>query len=143
MADGVAKVQLHPFAPVKFVGNDHVALMLHAPGNDSIPVKRKPLFHEMGKQLRIVKNAVLDDLRAAVPENILRQGVQHVNITQHQPRLTECAYQILPGRQVNGGFAAHGGIYRGQKGSGDLDIGNAPEIGGSHKAGHIANHTAA
>ena len=36
-----------------------------------------------------------------------RQGGQHVDVGQHQPRLVESADQVLAARGVDGGLAAH------------------------------------
>ena len=75
MTDGVPQIQLHPGTGVKFVLHDHVPLQFHAAGDDRFPVKGKPLFFQMGKQLWVVQHAVLDNLGAAVSENVRGEGI--------------------------------------------------------------------
>ena len=89
MADGVAKIQLHPGTGVEFVLHDHIPLQLYASGDDRFPVKIQAFFFQMGEKLGVVKNAILDDLGAAVPEDIHRKGVQGVGVADDKTGLPE------------------------------------------------------
>ena len=82
----------------------------------------------MGEQLRVVQHAVLDDLGAAVPENVKGEGIQGIRVAQHQTWLAERPGKVLPGGKIDGGFAAHGGIHGGKQGRGNLNEADAPEV---------------
>ena len=142
MADGVPQVQLHAKPCVKFVSHHHIPFQLHAAGDDLFPVKVQTFFLQMGKEVRIIENTILDDLGTAVPENLPGQGVQGVNVAQHQTGLAEGACQVFPGGKVNGSLAAYRGIHRRQQGGGDLDEADAPQEAGSSKACQISHHAA-
>ena len=73
VSDGVSQIQLHTGTGVKFVLHDHIPLQFHAPGNDMLPVKADSGCFQLCEQIGVIQNAVFDDLRAAVPEDILRK----------------------------------------------------------------------
>ena len=58
-------------------------------------------------------------------------------------RVMKCADQILPRAQVNGGFAADGGVHLRQYGGGNLNQVDAPHVERCHEAGDVAHHAAA
>ena len=97
----------------------------------------------MGEQLRVVQHAVLDDLGAAVLENVKREGIQGIRVAQHQTWLAERPGEVLPGGKIDGGFAAHRGIHGGKQGRGNLNEVDAPQIACGGEARQIAHHAAA
>ena len=97
----------------------------------------------MGEQLRVVQHAVLDDLGAAVPENVNGEGIQGIRVAQHQTWLAERPGEVLPGGEINGGFAAHGGIHGGKQGRGNLNEADAPKVACGGESRQITHHAAA
>ena len=97
----------------------------------------------MGEQLRVVQHAVLDDLGAAVPENVKGEGIQGIRVAQHQTWLAERPGEVLPGGEINGCFAAHGGIHGGKQSRGNLNEADASQIACGGEACQIAHHAAA
>ena len=75
VAHRVAKIQLHAAAGVEFVLSYHIPFQFHTTGDDSFTVKGKAMLLQVSKELRIVQYAVLDNLCAAIPENIRRSRV--------------------------------------------------------------------
>src|SRR5699024_233195 len=65
------------------------------------------------------------------------QGAQAVCVADHRRGLAEGPGQIFSGGQVYGGFTAHGGVHRGQKRGGQLDVPDAPEVHGGCKARQV------
>ena len=143
MTKSVAQIELHPAAGVFFIFHDHIPFQCHTPGNDSFPVKVQAGSFQLGEQFRVIQYAVFDDLCTAVPENVLRKGVQGVQIAQDQTGLVECPCQILTGGKVDGSFSTHGGINRCQQGGGNLNEPDAPEVAGGGETRQITHHTAA
>ena len=97
----------------------------------------------MGEQLRVVQHAVLDDLGAAVPENVKGEGIQGIRVAQHKTWLAERPGEVLPGGKINGCFAAHGGIHGGKQGRGNLNEADAPQVACGGETRQIAHHAAA
>ena len=97
----------------------------------------------MVKKLRIVKHTVLDHFRTSCAENLIGKGVQGINVAEDKTGLPECAAEIFPCVQINGGFSSNGRIYRSQQGCGYLHIGDTPQVGCGGKAGEIAHNTTA
>ena len=69
--------------------------------------------------------------------------MQGVDVAQNKGRLAEGTGKILSGRQIDGGFSTYGGVHSRQKGSGNLNKSDAPQVGGCGKAGQISHHAAA
>ena len=139
----MAQIQLHPGAGVKLVFGNNILLQSHTLCDHVFPMEVQPVFFQMSKQLRIIQYAVLDHFGASVTKYVVRKRIQRVNITQYQTGLVKRAGQIFAGRQINGCFTAHGGIYGRKKGCRDLNIGDTPQIGGCGKASQIADDAAA
>ncbi len=95
------------------------------------------------KQLRAEENRRLDDLGAACPVFGIRQGFQQRRVAQHQSGLVKAAGLILAAVQIHGGFTAYGGVHHGQQGGGDLNVSDAPLIGGGGETGQIPYNAAA
>ena len=91
----------------------------------------------------VLNAAVLDDLRHAVGEHAVGEGLQHLRVHEDQLGLPEGPGQVLPGPQVHRHLATHGGVHLGQQGGGDLDEIHPPQDGGGRKASQIAYHAAA
>ena len=98
---------------------------------------------EIVKERRVPQNGVLDDLRAAIPEDLLRQRRQAVRVAEHEPGLIERPGQVFPRRQIDGCLAADGRVDHGEQRRRDLDEADAAQIGRGGKARQIARHAAA
>ena len=143
VTEGVSQIQKLAAAAVKLVGIDGVALHLHAAGDDLFQLLFNRGLAQRGEESGIAQETVLDDLGAAVAKDGIGQRGEGIGVAPHQRRLVERAHQIFAHGQVHGGLAAYGGVHRGQKGGGNLDIADAALIGGGGKACQITHHTAA
>ena len=92
---------------------------------------------------RIVDQPVLRDLGIARQQLAPGQGVEHLGVGQHQPRLVEGADQVLAMARVDAGLAADRGIDLRQQGGRHLDEVDAAQQRRGGKAGEIADHAAA
>ena len=143
VAYGVAQVQLHTFSGVEFVLHDHIPLQLHAPGDDGFPGEVGAGGFKPSEEGMIIENGVFDDLGAAVPEGVFRQGAEGIGIAKDQAGLAEGAHQVFPCGEIDGSLAAYGGIHSCQQSGRHLDKADAPEVGGGGEASQVTNHAAA
>ena len=143
VADGVAQIQQGALTAVEFIVLHHVPLHAHAGGNDRLKLLPDGGGFQLLKQLRAEQNRRFDDLGAACPVFGIRQGFQQRRVAQHQSGLVKAAGLILAAVQIHGGFTAYGGVHHGQQGGGDLNVSDAPLIGGGGETGQIPYNTAA
>ena len=143
MAEGVAEIQKLPLSAVKFILRDDIALHPHARFDDMLQLRMRRRVFQFIEKRRVSEYRVFDDLRAPVAENFVRQGIQTVRVAEHEPRLIKRPGQIFSGGQIDGRFAADGGIDHGQQCRRNLDKPDPAQIGGGRKACQIAYHAAA
>ena len=98
MTKGMPKIQKHPKSTVKFILGDHIPFQLHAPADHFFSGKVQSGLRQQSKQLRGEENGIFDNLGTAVPEDILRQCMQGVDVAQNKDRLAEGTGKILSGR---------------------------------------------
>ena len=139
----MAQVQQLPPPGVELVALHHVALHLHAAGDDRLQLIPDVHLLQAAQQIAVAQHAVLDDLGAAVGEHGIGQTFDGFRVAEHQPRLVERAAEVLARGQVDGGLATDGGIHAGQQRGGHLNQAHAPQIGGCGEAGEVAHHAAA
>ena len=101
------------------------------------------LIFEQAEEFRAQDHPVLDDLGYAGQELAPRQGLECLHVDDHQPRLIECADQILSGWMVDRGLSAHAGIDLGEQAGRDLDERHPAAERGRGEAGQVADHSAA
>ena len=143
MAEGMAEIQKLPLSAVKFILRNNIALHPHARFDDMLQLRMRRRAVQLLEKRRVSKHRVFDDLRAAVAENFVRQGIQTVRVAEHEPRLIKRPGQIFPGGQIDGRLAADGGIDHGQQRRRDLDKPDPTQIGGGRKARQITHYAAA
>src|SRR6185369_5505882 len=96
-----------------------------------------------GEEIAVQNRAVLDDLAQPAQVLPLRQGVQGGDVDQDRARLVEGADQVFSLGMVDAGLSTYAGVDLGQKRGGNLDEGDAAQVTGGGKAGHVADHAAA
>ena len=95
------------------------------------------------KQRSVIDAGVFDDFRHAVAENFIRERGERVKIAQHRNWLIKAAHKVFALGNINGCFAADGGIRLRQQGGGNLHIVDAAQIRGSRKARQVTDNAAA
>ena len=95
------------------------------------------------EQRRVGDRPVLDDFGQPGAEFARRQGVQRVEVADHQPRLVERADHVLAQRMVDAGLAADRRIDLREQGRRHLDERHAAHVAGRRKTRHVADHAAA
>ena len=143
MADGMAKVQAGALALLVLIVFHHV--LLHAQGtvDDALNVFFGVFTLKQGKQLRVSNQTRLDGPRQAVDKVAAGQRCQGIKIHQHHLGLPESANNVFGFAQVNGGFAANGGIDLGKGGGGAVDKINAAHIRCRAEPAQIPHNAAA
>ena len=81
MAYGVAKIQQPPLSSVELISGHHIPLHFHAALDHIGFVKILAVLFQITEEISIEENGVLDDLSAAIPENLLGESVQCVRVT--------------------------------------------------------------
>ena len=108
------------------------------------PAPPAPFASSQSKKAGVAQQAVLDAPRRSRRRiSRSRQGRQHVEVGQHQPRLVEGADQVLAARRVDGGLAADRGVDLGQQRGRDLHEVDAALVDRRREAGEVADHPAA
>ena len=149
VADGVAEVQDGPQAALGFVLPNDFSLDLAAAGDDRrqgthvATEQFGQLTLQLLEQPRIVDDAVFDHLREASLELAHGQRDKRMQVAQHQPRLVECADEILARLEVQADFAAHGAVHLRQERGGHLHERQAPQVSGRHETRQVAHYAAA
>ena len=143
VTEGVAEVQLLPRPGVKLVRDHRAALILHAGGDDGLQLvpHRRPA--QRVKKRGVVEHPVFDDLAAAAAVFALRERGERVDVAEDETRLVKAARLIFPGRQVDGGLAADGGVHRGEQRCRHLNEADAALISRRGKARKVAHDAAA
>ena len=95
------------------------------------------------EQCGVVDDAVFDDFGEAGAELARGQRSQRVEIAQDESRLIKRTDEIFAGFQVHAHFSADRTVHLRKQGGGYLHEGNAAQISGGHKAGEIADDSAA
>jgi hypothetical protein len=98
---------------------------------------------EPAKKWLVADHAVFHNLREAAPQFPQRQRGQRFDVRHHAPRLPEAAHEVFAGREIDAGFPANRAVDLGHEGGRDLPDRQAPHVGCRHKAGQIADDTAA
>ena len=143
MADGVAQVQELAAAGVKFILLHQVALVGDAAGHHFLRVLSEVPLGQGVQQVGVPDHAVLDDLGAAVREDVGGQGRPGIQVAQDGLGLVKGPGQVLAVFQVNGGLAPHGGIHRRQQRRGQLKERDPPQIGRGSKPRQVPDDPAA
>ena len=147
MGEGVAEVQEHPLTGIELVSFHNGALDIYAAGDDRWKLRLKILERAVGaesaEEIRILDAAVFGDLSHAVADKVRRKGFQHKGIDEHQLRVIECTDQILSLWKIYRHLAAHGRVYLGQQGGGDLYQPDSAEIACRGEACQVADDSAA
>ena len=146
MPQGMTEIQQHALSRVKFILGYDVPLDGDTPGNDLVRLGQNIVTVvgiQQGKQPRIPDHTIFDRFCDAIAENMCRQGFQRVRIADHQAGLLECPHQVLASGDVDGSFSTYGGVNLRQQSGGNLNVPNAPQEGGSRKAGEIPHNAAA
>ena len=94
---------------------------------------------ERSKHFSIGDHAVLDDLGEALVQLAGRKFLQDVRVGHDQRWMMHGAQQVFSRSRVDAGLSADRAVNHGQEGGGDLDMGNAAIINGSHKSGNVAD----
>ena len=148
MTEGVAEVEVRPYAGLTLIGSHHGRLDAH--GDQDGARQRLGLA---GQQCRHVDShlfqvgavgngTVLDDFSQASRQLTRGQGLQRASVGHDQPGLMEGPHHVLAARVVDAGLAAHRGIDLRQQAGGHLhEVDAALEAGGG-KAGQVAHHAA-
>ena len=143
VTDGMAQVQLLARTIIKLILLHHIPFQTDTSCNHAFPVKIGSGLLKITNHIRVIEHTILDNFRAAIQKQCLRQGVQSGDITQHQLWLLKRTNEIFTCGKVNGGFSTHRGIHHSQQGSGNLNVRNAPQKRGCRKTRDIAGDTAA
>ena len=86
---------------------------------------------------------VVESVRLITPDgNIVTKSCEEMKFSYRHSILKEEAYLVFYFANVYGGLASYGGIGHCQQGGGDINISYSTMVGSSHKATHIAHHTA-
>ena len=139
----MTEVQQLAEAAFFFIRRDDASLFGNAEGDDLDEMIFDLSFFKEGKDVFAAENGGFDGFGGAVGKDLVAQCIKGIGIAEHQLRLEKNAGQILPRAEINGGFAADGGIHGGQKGGGHLNTADAPQEHAGGKAGHIAGDAAA
>ena len=150
MAEGMAEVEQRPQVGGLALVGRHDARLGEAALLDGVgPLRRVP-FEDGGgiglapvEEGRIVDQPVFHHLGIACQQLAPGQGVEHLGVGQHQPRLVEGADHVLAVAGVDAGLAADRGIDLGEEGGRDLDEVDAAQQDRGGKAREVADDTAA
>ncbi len=143
VAHGVSQIQELPLSQIPFVPLHDAGLVGDTTGDDSCRIGGEDAVFKEGKEALVTQNAGFDGLRRAAGKGICGQGGQAIRVAQYGGGLQKGARQIFPCGEIDGGFAAHGGIHRGQQRGGQLYAADSPQVYGGGKARNIAGHSAA
>ncbi len=106
-------------------------------------IDRVDVPFEVGEELGVLDDAVLDDLGHAGVELALRQRLQHAHVDQDAARLPERADHVLGARQVDADLAADRAVDLREERGGHLHEGQAAGERRGDEPGQIADHAAA
>ena len=135
---------LHHFLfEVQGVGNDPDQPGRRLSGSQGIQFRFKIEGFKAGKSFLIKTERHFHRLGQAVGDLAAGQGGKGGRIHQDAARLIKCADNVLDSIQVDGGFAADGGVHLGKDGGGNVVEINAAHIAGRGETGQIADHAAA
>src|SRR5262249_29525626 len=98
---------------------------------------------DVGEQIRVADDAVLDDLRETGDELATRQRRQRIDVGEDEARLVERADQVLASRVVDARLAADSGIYLRQQRGGEVDNRQATQQRGRGEAAEVTDDAAA
>jgi hypothetical protein len=149
VSDGVAEVEDFAEASFGFVLADDIGLDGAGAGDDGFEGSGAA-FEDAGEVLFdsaeegcVVNDAVFDDFGEAGDEFAVGKSFESVEIAEDEARLVEGADEVFSCGEVDSCFSADGAIDLGEEGGGDLDEGDAAEVGGSEEACEVTDDAAA
>ncbi len=149
MAEGVAKVQERTLALLGLVTADDAGFHLDRPGHGAqagrlvAGAQRGAFGFKPVEEGGVAEKAVLHHLAIARQKVAVGQGVEDVDVGQHQAGLVEGADEVLALRGVDPGLAADGTVDLRQKRGRQLHEADAPAQDSGGKAHKVADHATA
>src|SRR5712692_9751210 len=148
MAEGVAEIKQLAQASLAFVLADDFGLdrnRAHHRVAECIGIAREQAIEigfEPAEERRVADQAILDHLGDSGAQLALGQGLQGIEVGEHQLGLMKSADHVFPERMVDRGLAADRRIHLREERRGNLDVLHAALIGGGGKAGQVPDHSA-
>src|SRR5690348_9869601 len=149
VAESVAEIEDFAEAGLALVAADDASFDLKRAGNQIGECRRITtqnsieIFLQIGKELRVRDDAVLDNFGEAAAVLAFWQGFEGGRINEDEAGRIKSADEVLPFGQIHAGFSTDVAVHLCDQGSGDLHKLHSAETSGSGESRDVADHPAA